>query len=146
MSNGDDSDLDFDFIALDDHSSNASNESYSPVKRQYICHRMCLSSVPYAIPKGRGTSCSTSHGPKPGIDSESEDGVATLGIDRPQASVGGGNGGGGATGSQHDAPAQTETHTADSSDPGQSGVSTTLTQQPQLQPQPAYHIHYPPAN
>nr|XP_053627746.1 NHL repeat-containing protein 2-like [Cherax quadricarinatus] len=40
-------------------------------------------SVPYAIPRG----WSTSHGPTPGIDSESDDNVVTIGLDRPQASI-----------------------------------------------------------
>ncbi|XP_069944270.1 uncharacterized protein [Cherax quadricarinatus] len=135
FNNDDDSDVDCDFIVLDNHSSSDSEETYSPVKRRYIRRRMRSGSVPYAVPRGR----STSHGPTPGIDSESEDDVATLGMDRPQASVDGGSGDGSAT-AMHDSPAQAGTHAADSSVQEQSGASATSPPQPQLPAQPAYDV------
>nr|XP_053630942.1 uncharacterized protein LOC128687252 [Cherax quadricarinatus] len=149
FSNDDDSDVDCDFIALDDHSSSDSEESYSPVKHRYVRYCMRLGSVPYAVPRGwstsRSTSWSTSRGPTLGIDSDSEDDVATLGMDRPQASLDGGSGDSSAS-AMRDSPAQAGTHAADSAVQGQNGVSATSPPQPQLPAQPAYDVQYPPAN
>ncbi|XP_069956938.1 uncharacterized protein [Cherax quadricarinatus] len=139
----DDSDVVCDFIALDDHSSSDSEESYSPVKRRYVRRRMHSGSVPYAVPRGRSTSRSTSRGPTPVLGSDSEDDVATLGMDRPQASVVGVSGDGSGT-AMRDSPAQGGTHAADSSVQGQSGASATSPPQPSAQP--AYDVQYPPAN
>ncbi|XP_069937237.1 uncharacterized protein [Cherax quadricarinatus] len=141
FSNDDDSDVDCDFIALDDHSSSDSEESYSPVKRQYVLCCIRSGSVPYAVPRGR----STSRGPTPVLGSDSEDDVATLGMDRPQASVDGVSGDGSGT-AMRDSPAQGGTHAADSSVQGQSGASATSPPQPQPPAQPAYDVQYPPAN
>ncbi|XP_069948867.1 uncharacterized protein [Cherax quadricarinatus] len=133
----DDSDVDCDFIALDDHSSSDSEESYSPVKRRYVRRRMRSGSVPYAVPRGR----STSRGPTPVLDSDSEDDVATLGMERPQASVDGVSGDGSGT-AMCDSPGHAGTHAADSSVQGQSEAPATRPPQPQ----PAYDVQYPPAN
>ncbi|XP_069951364.1 uncharacterized protein [Cherax quadricarinatus] len=145
FSNDDDSDVDCDFIALDDHSSSDGEETYSPVKRRYVRRRMRSGSVPYAVPRGRSTSRSTSRGPTPVLGSDSEDDVATLGMDGPQASVDGVSGAGGGSGTaMRDSLCHAGTHAADSSVQGQSGASPTSPPQPPVQP--AYDVQYQPAN
>ncbi|XP_069960072.1 piggyBac transposable element-derived protein 4 [Cherax quadricarinatus] len=124
-SGGDDSDVDSDFLAFDYHSSSDTEEEYSPVKRRFI-RRMRSSGVPYAVPREKSTSC----GPTPGTDSESDDDIVTVGMDNIHGAVGG-------SGSiMH--------HAAPTAQPRP--VSTTHTPQQTAQPPPPVNIQYPPAD
>ncbi|XP_069945622.1 uncharacterized protein [Cherax quadricarinatus] len=92
VSIGDDSDSEYELQALENGSSSDSEVEYSPVKRQYIRWYVRSCSVPYAIPMGRSTSQSISHGCTTGTDSENEDDSVAIGMENVH---GGGSGGAG---------------------------------------------------
>ncbi|XP_053638001.1 piggyBac transposable element-derived protein 4-like [Cherax quadricarinatus] len=150
---GDDSDSEYELQALQTSSSSDSEVQYSPMKHQYIRRYMCSGSVPYAIPRGRSASRSTSRGCTTGTESENDDDTVAIGMEN----VRGGSGAGG------EAPAvgHAATHAAASADLQQRPPSPThpphqppqpqppQPQPPQPQPpqpQPPVIVQYPPAD
>ncbi|XP_069936316.1 uncharacterized protein, partial [Cherax quadricarinatus] len=143
VSSGDDSDSEYELQALENTSSSNSEAEYSPVKRQYIRQYMRSGSVPYAIPRGRSTSWSTSRDCTTGTDSENEDDSVAIGMENVH--------GGGGAGREAPAVAYAATHTAASADLQQRPPSPThpphQPPQPQPpQPQPPVSVQYPPAD
>nr|XP_053630855.1 uncharacterized protein LOC128687412 [Cherax quadricarinatus] len=110
VSIGDDSDSEYELQALENSSSSDSEMEYSPVKRQYIQRYMRSGSVPYAIPRGKSTSRSTSRGCTTGTDSENEDDSVAIGMKNVHV------GGSGGAGCEEPAVGRAATYTAASAD------------------------------